>query len=237
MSSLETVSDDAVRLGKRRRLDNDPDLDQTPSLIASSPQPSSSTPVSPQTVTKSDLSSLLYKLAETLDNIPEESFRSRARLPTTFKLTRTISLTQETSDESMKPSLEILYAELSNLVTKAPCKGFSDDRSQFEQDKNAPFWIRPMLQRIEALLPADQVLYISPDHVGGPKSIFTDWRMIIAPKKAMHPMNISGIVVEPDGEEASQATNFYFMQASSATDDTLVDVALRNMHHLAVKCE
>ncbi|KAJ8507625.1 hypothetical protein ONZ45_g10023 [Pleurotus djamor] len=236
MSSSETVSNDTARLGKRRRLDDDSDLDQTPSLIASSPQPSSSTPVAPQTVTKSDISSLLYKLAETLDNIPEESFRSRARqTPATFKLTHTISLTLASSNEneSMKSSLEPLYAELFALSTKARCT-----------DKNAPFWIRPIFKRIEDLLPPNQVLFISPDDVGGPKGNFTDWRMIIAPQSSMNPMNLNGLIVEPDGEEASQATNFYFMDASRSTENgtlaidniNIIDVALRNMHHLAVKC-
>ncbi|KAJ8488452.1 hypothetical protein ONZ45_g13956 [Pleurotus djamor] len=219
---MSSDRDDLAHLGKRRRLNTDFDLFP---LAASPPTP-------PPLLNKSHLISILHKLATSLDNIPEDG---QTQTPTTFKLTHIISPTLASSNEneSMKPSLEPLYAELLALSTKAPCN-----------DKNAPFWIRPIFQRIEALLPANQVLFISPDDVGGPKGNFTDWRLIIAPQSSMNPMNLSGLIVEPDGEEASQATNLYFMDASRSTENgtlaidniNIIDVALRNMHHLAVKC-
>ncbi|KAJ8507622.1 hypothetical protein ONZ45_g10020 [Pleurotus djamor] len=223
-SESEPVFDDTANntasLGKRRRLNNDLGVHQ--SLTHLDP---------------SDLCSVLRTLAESFFDAAKvsQSLESQARKTSvTFKLTHTIVLQSALSDENRRPSLDLLYAELHALSTKARCTS-----------KTAPFWIRPIFQRIEPLLPPGQILFISPDDVGGPEGEFTDWRLILAPQASMNPMNLNGLIVEPDGEEASQATNFYFMDASRYTkggkvsidDPVITNLALHNMHHLAVKCE
>ncbi|KAJ8468857.1 hypothetical protein ONZ45_g17094 [Pleurotus djamor] len=235
--STDTVLNDDAHVGtsllaKRRRLDNDSGLRESPTLVASSFQESSS--LSDNPLGKSYLTSILEKLAASLRNVEDGQSIELLKTPVNFKLTNIVTLTLASSNEIMQPSLDRLYAELLELSIKVPCNV-----------KNAPFCIHPVLKRIEALLPPGQVLFISPDEVGGPKGNFTDWRLIIAPQaSSMNRFSLTSIVIDRDGEEASQATNFYFMDASRMTKDgtvsvddtTIIDLALHNMHHLAVKC-
>ncbi|KAJ8507453.1 hypothetical protein ONZ45_g10188 [Pleurotus djamor] len=133
-------------------------------------------------------------------------------------------------------SLTSLYTQLSELWLKAPCS-----------KKTAPFWIHPVFQRVDALLPEDKLLFVSPNEVGGPRGRFNDWKLVVAPKEHMRIFDHASIFNEPDGIESIQATNFYVMDASqSIIDDTddkvtlshakIILPALRNMHHLALTC-
>ncbi|KAJ8462249.1 hypothetical protein ONZ45_g18005 [Pleurotus djamor] len=210
--STDTVLNDDAHVGtsllaKRRRLDNDSGLHKSPTLVASSFQQSSS--LSDNPLGKSYLTSILEKLAASLRDVEDGQSIELLETPVNFKLTNIVTLTLASSNEIMQPSLDRLYAELLELSIKVPCNV-----------KNAPFWIHPVLKRIEALLPPGQVLFISPDEVGGPKGNFTDWRLIIAPQaSSMNRFSLTSIVIDRDGEEASQATNFYFMDASRMTKD------------------